>query len=165
MPIATIDPVFQTQLVTLTSQEATNSDAAQLDGTQPVWWSPSTAVVAPNWNGNPLTITGTNSMARAFNRKESNDNYLKAIETSGTPQGGRVVDRIVTKIQVDYLAAMERAFRALHSTCTRCEMHAASRHLGAGSTNGVFTRVRDYLESTLSGGYIAPANPQDAGIS
>lgn len=154
MPIANISNNFSAQIDKLTADTGVCGNApVQKVGRS--WMRPT----ANGWDGNPLTLTGTAGIAAAFARDDLNAAYVKAVDTAAQADGGRLVDRWVSKAQVDYLAAMERAFRARHATSARCTLHAAARRAGQGSSGGVYSAVRDYLTTVLQAGYSAPKGP------
>lgn len=86
------------------------------------------------WSGDPSDIQGMND---AFNRSNLNNTYVQIVSD---PNGaGTIGESMVVKLQVDYIAALERAFRTRHSSSIRAKLQAASRRRGQGdATNGVF---------------------------
>ena len=146
MPLGDPSPNFSTQVAKLVLDMGLAASAAQSPA-QRAWFLPS-----PNsWDGSPFDLDGISS---AFDREDLNNKYVDAIQSAGEPNGGKVVDRMTTKIQIDYLACMERAFRARHASSVRCAMHSAGRRSGQGDpTNGVLTAVRNYLAELVAMGH------------
>lgn len=66
----------------------------------------------------------------AFDRTKLNDAYEAA--TLDPKNAGTVGDVISYKLQIDYIASMERAFRARHSSLVRSFCHGAGRRYGQG---------------------------------
>jgi hypothetical protein len=71
----------------------------------------------------------------AWNRNAINENYEQAVQQY---PGGTCGDVASLKVQMDYNAAEERAFRARHASVVRCICHAHGRRAGHGSSDGVF---------------------------
>lgn len=162
MAIAYITPNFDGQLNKLISVHKAAGEATRLIS-QRQWMLPTLGDAAggaePLWNGNLFDISG---IKNAFRRNDLNAQYDRAITTSGERDGGRLADRYVSKVQIDYLAAMERAFRARHGSYVRCSMHAAARKQGLGTEDvSSFTNVKDYLNQVIDEGYVVPAQPGD----
>jgi hypothetical protein len=82
-----------------------------------------------------------------FERDGPNEDYVEAI----TPETqGSAGDLIVSTMQVDTLAQMERAYRARHITRVRSVAHACGRMRAHGRDGGVWKRShRGYLETVL----------------
>lgn len=86
----------------------------------------------------PSTLTGSilnvpQLHEPAFNRDEINANYAEATRDPGNP--GTVGDVIGLKLQIDYIACEERAFRARHTTLCRAFCLANGRRYGQGWGN------------------------------
>lgn len=122
-----MDPSFQQQLERV--QQLCQTQEQQIrTGGQVRWMRPA------NWNGNPFDHVG---MATPFNRSKSNDDAVKAIESPDTP--GVVQDIINACTMIDYLAVMERSFRArMTMNRSRRMAHLAGARRGQGSSLGVF---------------------------
>lgn len=173
MPYGDITPNFSAQIGDLSSDLKEDGDAP-VNKSQSTWVTPvhsaqvvtqknpqvlgSAPDIAADWTGSPFDITGETGgsitgMSTPFYRRDSDRNYIQAVQTSQQTDGGRVADRMTAKMQIDYLATMERAFRLRHATSTRCALHAASRRSGQGASTGVFNTVMDYIKSVLHQGY------------
>lgn len=87
------------------------------------------------WNGD---LNNLDAISTAFNRQQNNQDFINAIKDAKQP--GTVGDLEVSQIQIDYLAAQERAFRARHCSRLRRSLHAAARKYGHGVDNGVLKR-------------------------
>lgn len=142
MPIGTVSDNFYDVIDRMTNDLQEAGDAPE-EITQRPWMTPD----LNGYDGDPLNIGG---MAAAFDTTDLNNAYATATQQAGAP--GRVVDRMVAKIQVDYLAAMERAYRARHATIVRCQMHAAGRRQGQGGEHGVLRTVRSYINELVTQG-------------
>lgn len=109
---------------------------------QPQWQMPPMR----DWDGNVLDIT---KMHKPFARDELNEQYKDALhdDTATT------ADCMGTKVQLDYMAMMERAFRLRHTTLIRSVMHAAGRIKAHGDDAGVHTGgVLQYVQDLLGVG-------------
>jgi hypothetical protein len=147
MPLGNIDPNFQAQINQLGTEFNQYWVAASTFGKQPQWILP----VKNNWDGSPFTISGPTSFASAYDRTTLNANYNQAL------QSGNLTDRWSIKTQVDYMAMMERAFRARHATSIRCNAMSLGRQMGQGTQNtGVFYMLVNYLSSVNTIGQSAP---------
>jgi hypothetical protein len=157
VPIAAIDPVFQSQLDQLKETDRRiyisallGHDTGQPDNCgqdqfrQRKWQMPSPW----SWDLNLFHISGTpgtGSIKDAFDRTRPNKLYTRALLKDPpvdakdlAPAGeGRVADCQAMKIQIDHLAVQERAFRLRHATSIRCSMHAAVRRRGHSTWNDV----------------------------
>jgi hypothetical protein len=189
IPIARIDPNFFQQIEQL--KEVDRSIYQSAIGTdQRLWQLPNPNPTPSPWNYNLFNIEG---IRQAFDRTNPNKLYLRAllkgppvgvdIQESAIPTGeGRSTDCQVEKIQIDYLASQERAFRLRHSSIPRCAMHAAARRKGhsslsdqgavtltinsepqdmTGPIGGVFTTMIRYLLLLIESGYNEPAKQLD----
>ena len=160
MPIAEVgNTCLDRQFTELQSTALTTGESVLVSGVAPsvqrLWMMPS----LETWNGDLFNISG---IGDAFCRDEFNAAYAEAVETAGTVAGGRLADRYVSKVQLYYIAAMERAFRARHASSVRCNYHAAGRRRGHGGEFSVFAAVKDYLLNTLASGYSGPAISAEA---
>lgn len=93
----------------------------------------------------PAGITG------AFDRAAIDANYDDCMTKPSA--AGTVADAISLKTQGDYVATMERAFRARHCTPVRLLGFAAARRRGHASANGVLKGgVLRYAQDVLKAG-------------
>jgi hypothetical protein len=102
-------------------------------------------MVPSDWVGDPFAIPTQH--LPSFDRTKINEQYQE-IHRSKT--AGHIGDAASLKIQLDYVAAMERAFRSRHASPIRNIMHAAARHQGQGSSQGVFGAVRNYAQDLIA---------------
>lgn len=104
-----------------------------------------------DWSGDLFDWEG---ISKAFERKKANADYVKA--TSDAQNPGVTGDLVSTTTQIDYLAIMERAFRARHSSSfPRVVAHQIGRKAGHGGSQGVFNRgALEYVNGLIrqSGG-------------
>ena len=125
--MAELDQTFQRRLNELRNQSEQISNAIR--GIYPrLWMVPS----SDDWNGDLHDLAG---ITQPFKREELNQKYSEII-SSGK---GSVGTAISYKLQIDYLAVMERGFRTRHASRVRWAMHAAGRRKGHGSRTGIFT--------------------------
>jgi hypothetical protein len=136
-----IHTVFQTGLQDLAKQAGEQAEMIRGRGTRP-WNYPS---VPSGGEGEqqdaagggeppgPLDIAG---ITDCYNRDEIDTNYASLIQ-SGDDMG-TCGDVISVKTQGDYIAEMERGFRARHATPVRCIGHAMARRKGHSQDNGIF---------------------------
>ena len=127
-----IDPNFQGQVQAL---KELHKGIFQGFGPLSTWiW------LIPNkggWSGNTRDNGG---MGEAFKRDRANQDYVDAIKDPDSP--GVEGDLQRSAIQVDYLAQMERAFRARHlSTRPRMMAHALGRIKAHGSPKGALVQL------------------------
>ena len=134
------DPEFVDQLTNLEDSSTAASKATLLTG-QRKWTYPP----LNGWDGNPFNIVGMND---AFKRKNLNYIYLQIL---GDPEkAGTIGELMALKLQIDYVAALERAFRSRHCSSIRAKIHAAARKRGQGDTKGLFTgNVKENIINVL----------------
>ena len=103
----------------------------------PFWYRPE----MEGWDGSLFDIEG---MKKPFIRKEHEDDFDKVVNKNSP---GVVGDYSLVVLQGDFLAVVERSFRARHHTNIRQMMHAATRRMGHGHEKGLFeVGVKGYLE-------------------
>lgn len=133
--------MFVDTVQSLLSAGANIADAEQNTGIRN-WMLANTAL----WRGDPLDIA---DMAEAFARAGLAEQYATAINDA---QGSRG-DAMSAKMQSDYLAAQERAFRLRHATPIRCALHAAGRRNAHGLASvGPIARVQGLAQDLLVAG-------------
>jgi len=97
------------------------------------------------WSGNVYDLDGISS---AFSRDENAADVAAALADVADP--GNFGDLMVSSMQGDYLACMERAFRSRNASRVRRTIHAAARRAGHGHESGILQRgVKGYLEAIL----------------
>lgn len=137
MPLGVLDDRYVSQTLQLRTVAATLALAA-IESGQRYW-------MVPDLGTGSLTITG---LAAAFDRTTIANNYATVL----TSQDGTDGDVTATKVQSDYLASQERAYRLRSSGPVRCALHAAARRNAHGMTSGVFGRVDSYVQDLLVAG-------------
>lgn len=153
MPLGTVSPIFYNNILGL-SVHAASVGNSTLQLQQRGWYVPNATL----WSGNPHDVTG---MKAAFDRDALNSNHTFAINTAGTDGGGRLSDCRGIKLQVDYMACMERAYRSSVASGIRCALHAAGRKIAHAKDGGIYTGgIIKYVQDALSSGY----NGSDAGF-
>lgn len=128
-----IDSTFQRLITMLASQAKKQATAAGSSGAR-VWQIPDELRTA---------LTDVAAISTGFDRKKLNQLFASLIEDGGSP--GTAGDAVGVKIQVDYVGALERAFRARHASPLRCLAHAAGRREGHGHTAGIFSDAAGVL--------------------
>jgi hypothetical protein len=99
------------------------------------------------WDGNVTDIPG---MAKPFDRSEIGQNFADVYQPK---EPGTVGDAATLRVQNDYLAAMERAFRTRHASSVRAAIMAAGRRNGHGSDQGpLLDGVIRYAQDLLKAG-------------
>lgn len=142
---ADVDPNFQRQVTQLKDTAAQEWSQANQAG-QVRWMRP----ILGGYGGDLWDWEG---MKEPFQREQANQWYLDA--TSDPLKPGRVGDAMITTTQIDYLAAMERAYRARHTMSfpRAVAQHTGRRRFGHAVDKGVFLRgvleyVRDLIKQT-----------------
>ena len=140
--LASVHDVFSDLLVRLQAASLVHAKAA-ISQVQQQWDGP-----APvgSWSGNPLEL---DTLADAFDRDEVNDEYVTCL-TSVPP--GTTGDVSSLRMQVDYVAGAERAYRTRHCSSIRAAMHAAARRQGHGQDGGVYTVIGRQAQSLIDRG-------------
>ena len=135
-----IHTVFFNRLQDLQTQAGQLADAHAGAG-QRVWQTPA------GFTNDLLAIGALHEPA--FNRELINDNYLDAMKAADDP--GTVGDIVSLKLQMDYNATEERAFRLRHATLCRCAAFAAGRRRGHRNYT-VFAAVEQHAADMLAAG-------------
>jgi hypothetical protein len=128
MAFVQVDPYFSDHLVFLAATAAASVTGARAEG-QPVWYRP----FLRGWSGNPLDVRG---MKAAFDRSSLNALYKAGILQPAYK--AKTADAAAAKIQIDYIAALERAYRTRHATRIRCVAHNVGRKVGHSNAGGLF---------------------------
>lgn len=97
------------------------------------------------WSADPLKIP---EIEKAFDREKINENYRDLIKDANA--GGTTGETMVLKQQLDYVAALERAYRLRHATSIRCSLHNSIRREAHGHAKGVFQRVLTIVTDNLT---------------
>lgn len=85
-----------------------------------------------------------------WNREEINANYDEVVASAADP--GTVGDAIALKVQIDYMAMEERAFRLRHASIVRCQVHALGRRSAHGLNNGLFGSINQRVSNMVRAG-------------
>jgi hypothetical protein len=134
-----VHDVFNRLIAALTAQAAAQAQAARGVGHRR-WNAPDPAV-------EPLDVPG---ITAGFDRTTLGANFESLIADGMSP--GTIGDAISVKIQGDYVAVMERGYRARHCTPCRLIGMMAARRAGHGNPAGVFgggvsRHVQDVLKA------------------
>jgi hypothetical protein len=92
-------------------------------------------------------VLNISKMHLHFDRDTLNEQYrdLHKEDNKSTTTGGAAV----LKMQIDYTAAAERAYRLRHATLVRCTMHHSIRKEAHGHDVGVFEKTLAAVQATL----------------
>jgi hypothetical protein len=151
VPTAAVTSNFAGQALALAQVVTTQAQGILQQGRR-TWAYPA----LNGWAGNPFDIPGIKT---AYDRTDANNQYVQATQTAQQPDGGRLADRLAAKLQVDFLAAQERAFRARQASAVRCTILAAARRQGQGQSSGVYLILPDYVADIIAEGYSGPKQP------
>jgi hypothetical protein len=106
--------------------------AAREENKQTQWLMPE----KKDWDGD---LFGIENLSEPFDRTAINEQFREATKDGEAP--GVSGDLIVTTLQVDYLACMERAFRMRHTMRRpRAMAHMTARRKGDGTEFGVLAQ-------------------------
>lgn len=97
------------------------------------------------WDGR---VTDPTLIGGAFDRTTISDEYVAALEE----EGGTVGELSATKMQCDYVASMERAFRLRFTNSVRAKFHAAARRKGHSAEKGVLARTMTFAQELIAAG-------------
>jgi hypothetical protein len=140
-----IHTVFQTNLQDIAKQDGKQADMIRGKGDRP--WN------RPDKAPDPLDIPG---ITNAYNRQDVDANYAELLKSGSDP--GTCGDVICVKTQGDYIAEMERGFRARHATPVRCIGHAMARRKGHANDAGIFLGgVLKHVQDALKSGQASPS--------
>ncbi len=145
LPIVAPDPVFVSTITSL-QDSAITTESSLRNYTLRTWYVGRTEAVPGvlDWGGDPDDIEG---ISRAFDRNSLGADYAEGL-TAAVPVG----QTAACKIQSDYLAQLERSFRARHTSLVRARMHAAGRRLGHSDGAGVLARAAVMAEDLIAAG-------------
>jgi len=144
-PKVEMDPNFEKQINARASDAKKEHEKLVLTGQVP-WDKPE------EWDGDPHDWE---KMKDPFKREKANDQFEEAVKDPESP--GTSSDLIAATTQIDYLAVMERAFRARHTMSAfqfaRPVSHHLTRKRGHGDPKGPFKQaVLQYVRGTLGQG-------------
>lgn len=140
-----IDPVFEKRITALEESAYSTADSfkksyttyrkwAIPEGVSNLWHVPSMHM--PTWDRNGI-----------------NQLYSAEILNGDPKTGGTCADLVAMKIQNDFLAAEERAFRLRHASYTRCAAMAHGRFDGHGKKDeSLFTFIKTSIEEIIKAG-------------
>lgn len=117
---------FQKLLGAVESQSASIADGLKGSGSR-VWMTP------PELTASPLK---PDAIAEGFSRKTADEAYQQALSDSE-----KMGQAMAAKIELDYVANMERAYRMRQLRPPRAMAHAAARRAGHGTPGGTHSGV------------------------
>lgn len=114
------------------------------------WFVPDAAWSTPNgfdgtlpWVGNPLTGT---SIRHAFSRDAIGSMYSELVVNGA----GSLGEAACMRVQSDWIAGCERAYRVRHASPIRNAVHAMGRNSGKGHAKGPYSKVLRVAESFIA---------------
>lgn len=134
-----MDPIFSGLIDQLIDNAQTNGDAERNQELM-AWFLSDLSL----WSGDVLDV---DAISDAFDREDVGVLYSEAIADDGT-----VGEAGSTKLQSDYLAMAERAFRIRHMSPIRARAQASARRTAHGDAAGCIARVRAYAQTLLDAG-------------
>lgn len=139
MPVE-LDPAFVNAMSALL-ENARAAAAAATGDESPAWFLGDLDA----WSGDALQVA---AVGAAFARDGVGSAYSAALANGGTAGAAAGA-----KVQSDYLALAERAFRMRHASPVRCRLQAAGRRLAhADEEAGVIARVVACAQDFLNAG-------------
>jgi hypothetical protein len=143
-----VDQNFETQIRQLRTRAEKQCEAYEKTG-QTQWTMPEKQPPgddAEEWDGDLFGIEG---LSKPFIRTEANDDFEEAVKDADAP--GVAGDLIITTLQADYMATMERAFRSRHTMRRpRTMAHMTARLKGHGSERGTLTQAHlEYVRNLI----------------
>lgn len=143
---STVHAEFYAHVATLKGAAAAAGLAVTAGG-QRAWAAPPPSA----WAGDPADVAG---MTAAFDRTAIGQEFASVYSDATTP--GTVGDVVALKLQSDYVAGRERAFRTRHASAVRSAAHAAARRRGHGHdagvyVNGVLRYAQDLVRQARTG--------------
>lgn len=146
---ADVDERFEKQIKQLVSISQNRDEYHSNPGTVLNWMAPA------DWNGDPRDLEG---MKAPFDRQGLNTKYEEIHRDAAN--AGTTGDVIAVKVQADWLAMAERAFRVRQASVCRDNCHMFARHAGHKNPKGVFQYgVLGYVQDMLKAA--KTASPQD----
>jgi len=139
--VTALGALLEKQMKRLREHAENEHKASIRDGGWWEWYAPE----KEGWSGDPFDLEG---MAEPFKRSQHEEEFAKAVADPQSP--GVVADLMLSQLQGDILASLERALRARLRTSIRSKMHAAARLYGHGHENGVIMLGQvNYLERLI----------------
>lgn len=122
--VSDISPEFSKHITALQQLNAAAA-AAVISSGRREWYVPPAA--------GGLDINDPMALTSSFARTALNSLYEQVMKDEGV-----VGDRIALKRQLDYVATLERSYRAARASSMRCRAMSAGRSKGHSSSMGVF---------------------------
>jgi len=124
-PTSGVGDVFRSRMLDM--QKYAASVAKSLAGGKPAVYFRPEGLTAPLSDGDAISPS--------FTRQQQEDDFVAAVKDSEQP--GTVGDLHLVSLQGDFLAMMERAYRARHASSVRTRVHACGRAMGQAAETGV----------------------------
>lgn len=135
-----MDPNFEKRLRDLQQAAKAEYEGQSSGAGTTHWFRPQ------EWTGDVFKLE---ALHEPFDRKKANEDYQKAVKDPEAP--GTTGDVVATTTMIDYLAAMEAAFRVRHTMRRpRAMAHMLGRKRGHGSEKGPLIQCGvEYLRGVL----------------
>ncbi|NDD52304.1 hypothetical protein EBZ39_00230 [bacterium] len=144
-PKGKIDAVFEKRIKDLEKSARSTADTYKSGYTQYRKWATPEGV-SNLWHVPSLHMP-------TWDRFEINKLYSADILNGDPQSGGTCADLIAMKLQNDFLASEERAFRLRHASYTRCGAMAHGRFDGQGKEGeSSFSFIKDSIKEILEAG-------------
>lgn len=141
-PKASIDGVFSKRIADLEKSANSTAESFKKAYTDYRKWSTPEGV-SNLWHVPSLHMP-------TWDRFGINSKYSSDILNGDPKSGGTVADLIAMKLQNDFLAAEERAFRMRHASYTRCGAMMHGRFHGQGkSGESSFSFIKDSIQNII----------------
>jgi hypothetical protein len=138
-----IDAKFKERVSDLETRAREQSEQFRRQDTPRPWHTPETMK-------NTDLLDVPNLHEPAWNRDKLNENYSSNILNDDPAERGTQGDIVATKMQIDFMAEEERAWRLRHATPARCAAIAHGRLAGHGLVNAsVFSRLEKTIDKFL----------------
>lgn len=145
-PQSQVDPVFSERLAQLRADCQRQLDGLRGDA-QRRWCNTASPAGSP-LPLDPADIAGLHRPH--FDRTGLNTTYAQVVRSF--EDAGTVAETIAIKLQLDYLAAEERAWRVRHSSLPRALCHAHGRRAAQADRGRVFRAVELAVAEILAAG-------------
>lgn len=140
-----IDPVFDKRIKDLEESAKSTADSFKNGYKQFRKWAVPEAV-ANLWHVPSIHMP-------TWDRNGINQLYSAEILNGDPKSGGTTADLIAMKVQNDFLAAEERAFRLRHASYTRCAAMMHGRFDGQGQPEtSLFSFIKKSIEKIIEAG-------------
>jgi hypothetical protein len=139
--VTAVGDLFQKQMTAMAEYASKEGEAGLYKSSWPLWYTPE----MKSWSGD---VFKPEDIAKLFERKQHEEEFDKAVADASDP--GTSNDLIVSTLQGDMLASMDRSYRGRLRTSARNKAHAAARRRGHGHEDGTIKAVEiGYIERSI----------------